>query len=159
MQLQYRWVGVDFEIRRMLGVGGFSLKEDMSQMGERFTSVLTLLNEHSVLVNNYISIMIYMSVKLTLDMSEISQLGREGMVGQGMLEQLWSWGGLLDVSLLKFKFVWLLNSAPKCALTLVVSAICLNLCDSFLSTPLFSIIFKKLMSACLKVSCTKFLLI
>lgn len=74
----------------MLGVGGFSLKEDMSQMGERFTSVLTLLNEHSVLVNNYISIMIYMSVKLTLDMSEISQLGREGMVGQGMLEQLWS---------------------------------------------------------------------
>lgn len=74
----------------MLGVGGFSLKEDMSQMGERFTSVLTLLNEHSVLVNNYISIMIYMSVKLTLDMSEISQLGWEGMVGQGMLEQLWS---------------------------------------------------------------------
>lgn len=74
----------------MLGVGGFSLKEDMSQMGERFTSVLTLLNEHSVLVNNYISIMIYMSVKLTLDVSEISQLGWEGMVGQGMLEQLWS---------------------------------------------------------------------
>lgn len=74
----------------MWGVGGFSLKEDMSQMGERFTSVLTLLNEHSVLVNNYISIMIYMSVKLTLDMSEISQLGWEGMVGQGMLEQLWS---------------------------------------------------------------------
>lgn len=66
----------------------FSLKEDMSQMGERFTSVLTLLNEHSVLVNNYISIMIYMSVKLTLDMSELSQLGWKGMVGQGMLEQL-----------------------------------------------------------------------
>lgn len=34
--------------------------------------------------------MIYMSVKLTLDTSELSQLGEEGMVGQGMLEQLWS---------------------------------------------------------------------
>lgn len=63
----------------MLGVGGFSLKEDMSQMGERFTSVLTLLNEHSVLVNNYISIMIYMSVKLTLDMRDITT----GMGGHG----------------------------------------------------------------------------
>lgn len=31
--------------------------------------------------------MIYMSVKLTLDMSELSQ---PGMVGQGMLEQLQS---------------------------------------------------------------------
>lgn len=69
------------------------MKEDMSQMGERFTSVLTLLNEHFVLVNNYISIMIYMSVKLTLDTSELPQLGCEGMVGQGMPEQLRSRGG------------------------------------------------------------------
>lgn len=52
--------------------------------------MLTLLNEHSVLVNNYISKMIYMSVKLTLDMSELSQLGWEGVIGQDMLEQLWS---------------------------------------------------------------------
>lgn len=100
--------------------------------------------------------MIYMSVKLTLDMSELSQLG---MVSQGMLEQLQNWGGWLGVNLLKFKFVWLLNSAPKCALVLVASAICLNLCDSFSSTPLFSIVLKKLMSVCLKVSCPKFLLI
>lgn len=66
------------------------MKADMSQMGGRFTSVLTLLNEHSVLVNNYISKMIYMSVILTLDMSELSQLRWEGMVGQEMLEQLQS---------------------------------------------------------------------
>ena len=66
------------------------MKENMSQTGERFTSVLTLLNEHSALVNNCISIMIYMPVKLTLDTSELSQLGGEGMVGQGMPEQLQS---------------------------------------------------------------------
>lgn len=69
------------------------MKEDMSQTGKRFTSVLTLLNKHFVLVNNYISIMIYMPVKLTLDTSELSQLGWEGMVGQGMPEQLRSRGG------------------------------------------------------------------
>jgi len=65
----------------------------MAQTWERFTSVLTLLNEHLVLVNNYISIMIYMPVKLTLDMSELSQLGWDGVVGQGMPEQLRSRGG------------------------------------------------------------------
>lgn len=80
--------------------------------------------------------MIYMPVKLTLDTSELSQLGWEGMVGQGTQEQLWSRGGCLGVSLLKFKFVWLLNSTPKCARVLVTSAICLNLRDSFSSTPL-----------------------
>lgn len=37
--------------------------------------MLTLLNGHSVLVNNYIGKMIYVSVKLTVDMSELSQLG------------------------------------------------------------------------------------
>lgn len=37
--------------------------------------------------------MIYMPVKLTLDMSELSQLGWENMVGQGMPEQLRSQGG------------------------------------------------------------------
>lgn len=74
-----------------------------------------------------------------------------GMVGQDMLEQLHNWGGWLSVNLLKFKFVWLLNSAPKCALVLVASAICLNLCDSFSSTPLFSIVLKKLTSVCLEV--------
>lgn len=37
--------------------------------------MLRLLNEGSVLVNNYVSIMIYTPVKLTLDMSELSQLG------------------------------------------------------------------------------------
>lgn len=74
MHLQYRWVGIDFEISRILGSWGFSLKVDVTN-GGRFTSVLTLLNEHSVLVNNYISKMIYMSVKLTVNMSELSQLG------------------------------------------------------------------------------------
>lgn len=98
-----------------------------------------------------------MSVKLTLDVSELSQLGWEGMVGQGMLEQLQSWDGWLGVSLLKFKFVWLLNSAPKCALVLVASAICLNLCDSSSNSPLFNAVSKKLMSVCLKVTCPKFL--
>lgn len=115
-------------------------------MGERFTSVLTLLNEHFVLVNNYSSIMIYMPVKLTLGMSELSQPGWEGTVGQGTPEQLWSRGGCLGVSLLKFKFVWLLNSTPKCALVLVTSAICLNLCDSFSSTPLSVLVWKSALS-------------
>lgn len=104
--------------------------------------MLTLLNEHSVLINNYISIMIYMPLKLALDTSELSQLGWESMVGQGMPEQLQCRSGWLGVSLLKFKFVWLLNSAPKCALVLVTSAICLNLRDSFSSTHLLTLVWK-----------------
>lgn len=84
--------------------------------------------------------MIYMPVKLTLDTSELSRLGGEGVIGQVMQEQLWSRGECRGVSLLKFKFVWLLNSAPKCAL--VTSAICLNLRDSFSSTPLTALVCK-----------------
>lgn len=96
--------------------------------------MLKPLNERFVLVNNCIRIMIYTPAKLTLDTSEVSQSGGEGVIGHGMQKQLQSRGDSLGVSLLKFKFVWLLNSAPKCAL--VNSAICLNLCDSFSSTPL-----------------------
>lgn len=52
--------------------------------------MLVVLNKHSVLVKNNIGILIYTPFKLTLDMSELPQLGWEVMVGQGMLEQLWS---------------------------------------------------------------------
>lgn len=59
-------------------------------MEETFSSVLMFLNKDSVPVDNYISILIYTPFKLTLDTSELPQLGWEVMIGQGMLEQLWS---------------------------------------------------------------------
>lgn len=73
----------------------FGLKGDISQAGKRFTSMLKLLNERFVLVNNCIRIMIYMPAKLTLDTSEASQSGGEGVIGQGMQKQLQSRGDSL----------------------------------------------------------------